>query len=1097
MSHAPIPPDEDARLAALKKHGILDTPPEAEFDDLTRLAAHICGAPIALVSLVDENRQWFKSKVGLDASETPRDISFCGRAIHGSDIFEIPDAAKDERFHDNPLVVGPPDIRFYAGVPLVTPEGHNLGTLCVIDRVPRRLSGEQRDALGLLGRQVVRLMESRLAETDLKQSEARWRSLFENTEDIVQSIAGDGRLLLVNRAWRETLGYTEAEAMEMNVFDIIHPDCMRHCRDLFGRIMAGEDVGGINVTFRAKDGRPVAVEGRVIVRFDNGRRAATLGIFQDVTERKTTRRALKRFKRTLDQTQDCIFMFRAGDFRFTYVNEGARRMMGYTEAELLGMTPVDITPEYDLARFRRTVQPLLDGTVSSHTFETLHRDKGGRDIPVEIILQMDGQSGAEPCFVAVVRNIQERRNAEMSLKRSEERLRTIFETSNDAIMMLDEKGFVDCNPATLSFFDVPTKEAFCRVHPAQLSPPEQPDGVDSMTAASRRIGEAYSNGSARFEWTHRTLTGRDFPCEVLLQKMTLDGREVLQAVVRDITERVRGREMSEKRTAQESALNRLLRESLTIDSPVGLLERALDIVLEQPFLKLQSRAGAFLSEGPAGPLRLEVSRDLSPELLTLCDSVAFGKCLCGRAAECGETVHASCVDERHEIRFEGMRPHGHYSVPIVGEQGALGVMVFYLPHGAACHEEETGFLRAVADVVAVGLQRIAAERGLKDAAAAAEAANRAKSEFLSRMSHELRTPLNSIVGFSKLLGMARLPEREEKNVRHIREAGDHLLELINEALDISRIEVGRLDLSPEGVAILPLIDEIAGLVEPMARERRIVVSRPADADPDLRAVCDRQRLRQALLNLAANGVKYNRAGGRLDFEVSVTPAERVRIEVRDTGEGIPGDKLRRLFNPFDRLDAERERADVEGTGLGLALSKKLVEAMGGGIDVSSEPGVGSVFAVEIPLAKDTVFLRRPSAETPRTPQETDAGPASPLLTVLYIEDNQENLEMVRQVVELRPRVRLLGAVRGGEGLDQARRHRPDLIFLDYNLPDLNGDEVLRRLREDEAAGDIPVYMLSADAMPGQIERLKELGAADYLTKPLDIARFLAILDAGG
>jgi len=232
----------------------------------------------------------------------------------------------------------------------------------------------------------------------------------------------------------------------------------------------------------------------------------------------------------------------------------------------------------------------------------------------------------------------------------------------------------------------------------------------------------------------------------------------------------------------------------------------------------------------------------------------------------------------------------------------------------------------------------------------AEAANRAKSEFLSRMSHELRTPLNAVLGFSKLLEMIDLPERGRGNVKRILVAGQHLLELIDEALDISRIEAGRLSLASEEVDVDALIREVVDLVEPLGRQRGIAVVHERASDPDLRASADRQRLRQILLNLASNAIKYNRDGGAATLAAGVTEADRVRVEVRDTGPGIPEEKRARLFTPFDRLDAERERSEVEGTGLGLALSKKLAEAMGGAISMESGSGEGAVFAVELDRA---------------------------------------------------------------------------------------------------------------------------------------------------
>ena len=224
---APLPPNEPERLAALREAGLLDTPPEQVFDDIVQLASEICDTPISLVSLVDEHRQWFKAKVGLAATETSRDVSFCAHAIlQPKDLFIVPDAQRDPRFRQNQLVVGEPGIRFYAGMPLVTAAGHSLGTLCVIDRRPRELTPAQMDSLRRLARQLGTHLELRRLSQRLVGAEEQLRDLFENATDLIQSVAPDGRLLLVNRAWLNTLGYRASELASLTIFDVIHPDCL-------------------------------------------------------------------------------------------------------------------------------------------------------------------------------------------------------------------------------------------------------------------------------------------------------------------------------------------------------------------------------------------------------------------------------------------------------------------------------------------------------------------------------------------------------------------------------------------------------------------------------------------------------------------------------------------------------------------------------------------------------------------------------------------------------------------------------------------------------------------------------------------------------
>jgi PAS domain S-box-containing protein len=381
-----------------------------------------------------------------------------------------------------------------------------------------------------------------------------------------------------------------------------------------------------------------------------------------------------------------------------------------------------------------------------------------------------------------------------------------------------------------------------------------------------------------------------------------------------------------------------------------------------------------------------------------------------------------------------------------------------------------------------------AEQAARRAKADADRANHAKSEFLSRMSHELRTPLNAILGFGQLLAMDGLDSNQREAVQQILKAGGHLLELINEVLDISRIEAGQLSLSLEPVAVGETVAEALDLVRPLAAERNIVLGGGAQSEKSS-VLADRQRLKQVLLNLLSNAIKYNRQGGKVTVDVTQTAEERLRLAVSDTGAGISPESLERLFSPFERLGADETA--VQGTGLGLALSKGLVDAMGGRLGIDSRVGEGSTFWIELAVAEGQVDQLD---ETELPEASVEAGKGGPARTVLYIEDNLSNLKLVEGVLAHRSSISLLPAMQGGLGLELAREHCCDLILLDLHLPDLSGREVLMRLKADPATSDIPVVVLSADATPGQIERLREQGASEYLTKPLDVTRFLEVLD---
>jgi signal transduction histidine kinase/CheY-like chemotaxis protein len=377
---------------------------------------------------------------------------------------------------------------------------------------------------------------------------------------------------------------------------------------------------------------------------------------------------------------------------------------------------------------------------------------------------------------------------------------------------------------------------------------------------------------------------------------------------------------------------------------------------------------------------------------------------------------------------------------------------------------------------------------LEAARQAADQANAAKSEFLSRMSHELRTPMNSILGFSQLLEMdAREPltPTQRENVNQILASGRHLLTLINEVLDLSRIEAGRIPLELQPVALSGLVAECLAVVRPLAEQRGVFLRDETGQAPGLKAVADPGRLKQVLLNLLSNAIKYNKPDG-LVLVQGAAEGGVVLLSVTDSGVGIPGDKQNLVFEPFQRLAAEH--TGVEGTGIGLAIAKKLVGMMSGTIEMKSTPGLGSCFTVRLPAAAESAVEALPQAPA------AAAGAAEGAGSVLYVEDEPSNLTLVRHVLGRRPGVALLAADRGSEGLQLARAHKPDLILLDVHLPDMEGHEIFARLREDPETRDIPVVIVSASAMPDDIQKLREAGVDGYLTKPLNVQEFLTTLD---
>jgi signal transduction histidine kinase len=473
-----------------------------------------------------------------------------------------------------------------------------------------------------------------------------------------------------------------------------------------------------------------------------------------------------------------------------------------------------------------------------------------------------------------------------------------------------------------------------------------------------------------------------------------------------------------------------------------------------------------------------------------------------------ERVRHDCVPDTMAVqKYDVRRPpsegggfEGRYwspvNTPVLDDQRQLRYIIHQvqdvteyvrLQERGGEQEAIAGELRERAEQMQAEILNRSAE--LQEMNQALRAANEAKNEFLSRISHELRTPLTAIMGFSELLSLALRDDQQREWPAAILKAGEHLLRLVNDVLDISRIESRDLAISLEPVALEPMLAAAVELVKPLADSRRVHIQ-----PPELRAgsgyvLADSQRLKQVMVNLLSNAIKYNRDGGEVHVTIATAHDHGVRMTVTDTGNGIDDESLAKLFVPFERLGAAA--TGVEGTGLGLVISRTLIEAMGGSLGVDSTPGVGSSFWLEL-SRQEPAAVRHDGDDAPHEllMQRPYARPRS----VLYIEDNVANVRLIEEILSSRPSVRLLPAMMGQVGLELAREHRPDLVLLDQHLPDLGGDKVLAALKADGRTRAIPVVFLSADATTGAPGPLLEGGASAYLTKPIRIRRLLQVID---
>ena len=822
-------------------------------------------------------------------------------------------------------------------------------------------------------------------------------------------------------------------------------------------------------------------------------------------ERKQAEEALKAseasYRAIFDSSNDAIFVHDLETGAILDVNQKACALHGYSPEEFRRLNVGDLStgePPYTMEDALRYMRRAAGG--ETQVFEWLGRHRSGRLFWGEVTLKR-AMIGGHERLLANVRDITERKEAEeavrqahdelearvvertaelaganaalqaevaerkraeAALQRSEEHFRSLIENASDIITILDSRGVIRYqSPAAQritgrSDEEIIGRSAFDYFHPDDIA-----HTVASLAEVVNNPGTIHS---AEYRWRHKE--GYYVFFESVGRTILPDSAAAGIVVnTRDVTER--------KQAEDELRFQKTLLEAqseATIDGILAVSGDGKIISFNQRLVEMWGIPEEVVISTRSDEAALQAVRD------KLVDPQEF-------LARVAYLYEHPDEESRDEISLTDGRTFDRYSAPIKSADGTY--------YGRMWHfRDVTGPKQA--------------EEALRRAKEEAETANRAKSEFLSRMSHELRTPMNSILGFAQLLGRKQLPPDQLRSVDHILKGGRHLLELINEVLDIARIETNRQQLSLEPVRVDGILQEALSLIQPVAAQHgcRIEDAEFA-ADSDYYVLADRQRLTQVLLNLLSNAVKYNRPGGSIRLlceKVSGEPTagepdenhdgERLWIRVRDTGPGIAPEKMARLFVPFDRLGAEQ--SDAEGTGLGLALSKRLVEAMGGVMTAESTVGQGSTFSLALALVESPLERLERSA-TAAPPGEITA-PEEGSSTLLYIEDNLANLGLVETILSERAGITLLSALQGRMGLDLASEHHPDLILLDLHLPDMTGDEVLTRLQSQPRTRDIPVIVISADATPGRIERLMQAGASGYLTKPLDVEQFLETID---
>ena len=772
-------------------------------------------------------------------------------------------------------------------------------------------------------------------------------------------------------------------------------------------------------------------------------------------------------------------------------NVGAERMLGYVASEVLNkITPADISDSQEVIARAKALSVEL-ATPITPGFEALvfKASRGIEEIYELTYIRKDGSRFPAVVSVTALRDAQggiigylligtdnsARKQAEEALLKAGALQSAIFNSANFSSIATDERGVIQIfNVGAERMLGYTAADVMNKITPADISDPQEV--IARAKALSLELGTSITPG---------------FEALVFKASRGIEDIYELTYIRKDGTRFPAMLSVTALRDAQDAIIGYLLiGTDNTARQLVEAEQKKSDQRLrDQQFYTrslIESNIDALMTTDPSG-----IITDVNKQMEALTD--------CTRDELIGAPFKNYFTDpERAEAAIKlvlSEKKVTDYELTARARDGKDTVVSYNATTFYDRDRRLQGVFAAARDVT----ERKRFEHALQEsntelasAKFAAEKANLAKSDFLSSMSHELRSPLNAILGFAQLMESSNpLPTPSQmESITQILQAGWHLLKLINEVLDLAVVESGKVSLSPEPVLLAEVLSECQAMMEPQAQQRAISMTFP-EFDSALFVRADRTRLKQVVINLLSNAIKYNRKNGTVELICTAAGPEHIRISVKDTGAGLPPEKLGQLFQSFNRLG--QEARSEEGTGIGLVVSKRLVELMGGVIGVESTVGVGSVFWIEMLLTLAPVLV---------VPTSESANVLPPLVpvsarrrTLLYVEDNPANMKLVEKLMAQRADIRLLGAVNGTLGVQLARDSQPDVILMDINLPGISGIEAMKILREDPATAHIPIVALSANAMPRDIEKGMEAGFFRYLTKPIRVTELMLTLDA--
>jgi PAS domain S-box-containing protein len=1165
------------RLAALKSYDLLDTLDEEEFDRLTELAAIICGVPISLISLVDERRQWFKSRVGITVPFTSRESSFCQYAILQKEILEVPNALEDERFASTELVVGDPNIRFYAGMPLIDPNGFALGTLCVIDDKPNTLNAEQRRALELLSKEAISLILNRRQKRELLSFER----LFQLSNDLICVIGNDNLLKKINPLFSSVLGWNEKQISTTPFYDFVHPDDVERTRKEIEKLDADEVTVGFEHLFKAADGSYLVLSW-VLTREPDTKNL--FAIARDVTSERRKEEQLARSEQHLrlffenSQGLMCTHDLKGN---FLSVNSAGAAILGYTQAELLNLSLFDIMKPDRHEQLNGYLTLIKEEGKARGQMFTQHKDGSNRTWMFSNVLE--ASDTANPYVIGNAIDISERYQLEKDLNQTKKFLeqtnkvarvggwelnvtkQKIYWTSitkeihgvdqayepdlvtginfykagesREKITNAVKQAIEDGIPwdLELQIITIQGEELWVRA----LGYTEIEDGIckrvfgtfqdidkqkrneleiirtrkifnDVLNAASEvsiiatdadGIITVFNKGAEKLlGYTAEEMVGIQSPAIIHAEEELIKRGDELSAQLNtEITghkifvaiAEIQGSEQREwtyiRKDGSKLMVSMVVTPMISHEGEItGYLGIATDITqrkaTEQALTDERARLSAFAEHTPAAVAMLDnqmnyitVSNRWKEDYgLQGRDTVGLShyavftssgaegrarhqRCLSGSVERKEEDVYISPVTNLPQYVNWEMRPWFLFD-------GKIGGIMIYTK-----------------DITAIVNQR----EELKHAKILADEANIAKSEFLANMSHEIRTPLNGIIGFTDLVLKTKLGETQEQYLSIVNQSANALLGIINDILDFSKIEAGKLELDIERNDLYELGAQATDIISYQIQRKGLEMLLNMNYDLPRFIYADSVRLKQVLINLLSNAAKFTETG-EIELKIVVLESEddryRFRFAVRDTGIGIKKEKQQKIFEAFSQEDSSTTKR-YGGTGLGLTISNKLLALMGSRLELKSELGVGSTFYFDLELKAEKG-------------EATNWENIDLIKKVLIVDDNANNRLILKQMLLLKD-IESDEAKTGFEALQiLGKGNNYDVILMDYHMPYMDGLETVKKIRQilEDDQGEQTVILLHSSADDDAVTRgSKALQINHRLAKPIKVAQLFEVL----